>query len=84
MLVVVLLPTPGLSAPAHAFFSAMPGPLTPLQQRPWRQQRHLDEEQFKVTHPSHLLVMCTPQLAPQVSMACFCNPHCPSSVVRPL
>jgi hypothetical protein len=48
LLFVLLLSSPGLPAPTHAFFSAMPGPLTPQQQRPWRQQRHLDEEQFKV------------------------------------
>ncbi len=38
----------GLPMPAAAWLSAMPSPDTPLEQRPWRQQRALDEQQFVV------------------------------------
>ncbi len=38
----------GLPLPMAAFLSAMPSPDTPLDQRPWRQQRTLDEQQFEV------------------------------------
>lgn len=34
--------------PAAWFVSAMPAPDIPEEERPWSQQRHLDEERFKV------------------------------------
>jgi hypothetical protein len=40
--------TAGLPDPAAACFSAMPPPHIPFEQRPWRQQKTLNEQQFKV------------------------------------
>ncbi|KAL4515951.1 hypothetical protein Ndes2526B_g00665 [Nannochloris sp. 'desiccata'] len=37
----------GIPPPKVVFLSAMPSPATPLSDRPWRQQRSLNEEQFK-------------------------------------
>ena len=37
----------GVPMPQKAFISAMPSPDIPFEERPWRQQRNLDEEQFK-------------------------------------
>jgi hypothetical protein len=41
----------GLPEPAVACLSAMPWPHIPVEQRPWRQQRLLNEEEFKVGRP---------------------------------
>jgi len=41
----------GLPMPVHLFVGAMPAPNLPAVERPWRQQRLLSEEQFKV--PQH-------------------------------
>lgn len=38
----------GLPMPLRLFVSAMPGPDIPFAERPWRQQRHLNETEFKV------------------------------------
>jgi surfactin synthase thioesterase subunit len=38
----------GLPLPVAAWLSAMPSPDIPLEQRPWRQQRGLEELQFVV------------------------------------
>ena len=38
----------GLPMPWKAFLSAMATPDTPLEARPWRQQRTLGEDDFKV------------------------------------
>jgi medium-chain acyl-[acyl-carrier-protein] hydrolase len=37
----------GVPLPILAFLSAMPSPDIPFEQRPWRQQRLLNEEEFK-------------------------------------
>ena len=37
----------GVPLPTRAFISAMPSPDIPMKERPWRQQRGLDEEAFK-------------------------------------
>ena len=37
----------GVPMPQKAFISAMPSPDIPFEERPWRQQKNLDEEQFK-------------------------------------
>jgi medium-chain acyl-[acyl-carrier-protein] hydrolase len=44
----------GLPLPSAAWLSAMPSPDIPLGQRPWRQQRSLGEQQFKVSDPCWL------------------------------
>ncbi|WIA19313.1 hypothetical protein OEZ85_003946 [Tetradesmus obliquus] len=44
---LLLLQQAGFPEPAVACLSAMPWPHIPMQQRPWRQQRLLQEQQFK-------------------------------------
>lgn len=41
----------GLPPPAAAFFSAMPAPDLPPEQRPWRRQAALGEAEFRVCAP---------------------------------
>ena len=38
----------GVPMPQKAYLSAMAAPNIPFEDRPWRQQRHLSEEEFKV------------------------------------
>lgn len=45
---LVLVPA-GLPDPAVVCFSAMPWPHIPFEQRPWRQQKALSEQEFKVS-----------------------------------
>ena len=53
----------GLPMPAAAFLSAFPAPDIPMEQRPWRQQSSLSEEEFKVTPSAsvtiHQALLCT-------------------------
>jgi hypothetical protein len=46
----------GLPPPRRAFLSAMASPDIPVDRRPWRQQRTLDEPEFKAS--LHLLLFC--------------------------
>lgn len=46
---LVLVPAAGLPDPAVVCFSAMPWPHIPFEQRPWRQQKALSEEELKVS-----------------------------------
>ena len=62
----------GLPMPAAAFLSAFPAPDIPMEQRPWRQQRSLSEEQFKVTSADASVaieaLMCIKR-----TLSLFCN-----------
>jgi len=48
----------GLPLPRQWFLSAMPSPSIPLDQRPWRLQHQLDEEDFKVRCTAGGLWLC--------------------------